>query len=182
MTAHDISCRTTQAATGTARRHSLLRRLGRFMLARGVIDKLYLFAAREQPPTIRRHLLQLYSVDFFQAQQERFAEPVHAIENLARWRENDGKLEIHLVDVPRMLRDGATGRQLLHAVTEPANLIKGVEVAHAHLLAGKTRSHVPELLHTHKRNRSVRQGRRPQPFRDGSDVLRICCWLAHWKL
>src|SRR5207237_3339353 len=113
--------------------------------------------------------------------QERFTEPVHAIENHARWRENDGKLEIHLVDVPRMLRDGATGRQLLHAVTEPANLIKGVEVAHAHLLAGKTRSHVPELLHTHKRNRSVRQRRRPHPFRDGSDVLRICRMRAHWQ-
>src|SRR5207249_5171092 len=80
-----------------------------------------------------------------------------------------------------MLRDGATGRQLLHAVTEPANLIKGVKVGHAHLLAGKTRSHVPELLHTHKRNRSVRQRRGPQPFRDGSYVLRICRMRAHWQ-
>src|SRR6185369_14643754 len=80
-----------------------------------------------------------------------------------------------------MLRDGATGRQLLHAVTEPANLIKGVEVAHVHLPAGKIRCHVPKLLHTHKRNRSLRQRRRPQPFRDSSHVLQFCCLLVHWE-
>src|SRR5260370_7791041 len=92
--------------------------LGRFMLTRGRLGKLYLFAAREQPPTIRGHRIQLDSVDFFQTLQECFTEPVHAIEDLARWRQNDGKLEIHLVDLPTILRHGAPARHLLHALTE----------------------------------------------------------------
>src|SRR5437763_16444951 len=72
-----------------------------------------------------------------------------------------------------MLCHRTAGRQLIHALTEPANLVQSVQIPHAHLSDGKTCGNLPKLLHPHERNRTVREGSSPKPSRDGSDVRRM---------
>src|SRR5437867_1875283 len=78
-----------------------------------------------------------------------------------------------------MLCDRAAGRQLIHALTEPAHLVKRVQLPHAHLSDGKIGGHMPELLHPHERNRAVCERSSPKASRDGSHVLRMYYEVTH---
>src|SRR3954468_12878224 len=104
-----------------------------------------------------------------------------AVQHLTGRRQNDRTTQIRLVDISRVLCNGAACRLDIQWATEPSHFVKSIEFTKPNFFDRETLGQFPELVHSMKAHRTIRFRRLARTSGPGALVLGFLFALLHRK-